>query len=624
MLKPNASFLLFIRLVFVYLGLMLLCRLGFLILNTEFLAEPGIMEFVQGIRFDLLAFSFVFLPIVLVCAIFLPYFHKGLAFAKYYFISATTIFILANCIDIIYFRFTLKRTTWDIFRYTSTGDDVAGLIPQFLKDYYYLIFIFLILVFLTVYLTNRVFERYEDTDEKLSAKINFTVVILSLTILGMRGGIQLKPLNIMDASRYTSGQNAPLMLCTPFTMIKTIGKEQLKEVEYFTSKDELLKYFNPVFANHIDSIDRKKNVVIIIMESLSKEYIGFYNNGKGYTPFLDSLMKRSVVFDNAYANGKRSIEALPAIFSGLPNLMNEAFNTTPYAGNRLSSLAEILNNEGYYTSFFHGGKNGTMGFDSYTRQVGFQDYFGLNEYPNGEDFDGSWGIYDLPYFQYLAGKQDSFKEPWMTAVFSLSAHHPYKLPDDYKSECPEGDLEIHPMICYSDIALKKYFKTVSKKEWYANTMFLITADHTAQSSVKEYNNSLGSYAIPLIVFDPTYETGITLHNTTQQSDISPTVIDYLNLDGKGVFFGHTAFGEKYPGFAINYLAGIYQFVDDNYYLQFDGKEVIAVFDYKSDKNLENNLLKNNKVDWKSSELKMKAVIQEYNHRMINNSLTLND
>src|SRR5690606_24672345 len=108
-----------------------------------------------------------------------------------------------------------------------------------------------------------------------------------------------------------------------------------------------------------------KNVVFIILESFSKEYTGL-GGRTSYTPFLDSLMQHSFVCTNAYANALQSAKGIPAIISGVPSLMDEPITTSAYGTNKLTSLPALLRNKGYQTAFYHGGTNGTMGFDIYT------------------------------------------------------------------------------------------------------------------------------------------------------------------------------------------------------------------------------------------------------------------
>jgi phosphoglycerol transferase MdoB-like AlkP superfamily enzyme len=303
--------------------------------------------------------------------------------------------------------------------------------------------------------------------------------------------------------------------------------------------------------------------------------------------------------------------------------MNDAYSTSPYSGNRIESMASILGKLGYNTHFYHGGKNGTMGFDSYAKLAGFDSYYGLDEYPDKKDFDGSWGVYDIPYFQYLAAEQDKLKEPFLTAVFSLSAHHPYKLPADYKSVCPKGKLPIHPTICYSDDALRHYFGRIKNTAWYKNTVFIITADHTAQSTNKKYNTTKGIYAIPLVLFDPSKDTFILIKNTVQQADITPTALDYLGLPATMIAFGKSGIDKSQNGMAVNYLSGLYQLIQNDHTILFDGEELVA--GYKNDSNSLDvkSISKPTKVIIES-EKKLKAIIQAYNNRMIDNKLTLDE
>ena len=486
-----------------------------------------------------------------------------------------------------------------------------------------MIVIWLIFIYLSVLAGKRIFKS-GDVTVTPSSKILYSILIIALLIVGSRGGFQLKPLNIIDASRYTSPQNTALLLSTPFSMMKTIGRNQLSAYQYFTDQ-KAGHLFNPVFEIEESVSADRRNIVIIIMESLSKEYMGYFNSGMNYTPFLDSLMQHSIVFENAYANGKRSIEALPAIFSGLPNLMNEAYNTSPYAGNSMSSLALCLKKQGYQSTFFHGGANGTMGFNSYTKLAGFDSYYGMDEYPGKEDYDGLWGIYDLPYFQYVASKQSEMKEPFLSSMFSLSAHHPYKLPSYFDSQCKEGSLEILKMICYSDIALRKYFEKIKNSDWFKRSIFVITADHTAQNTTEKYGTSMGIYAIPIILFDPLNDKPSVISKTTQQADISPTILDYLNIPGKAIFFGQSALDSSTNGFCLNFLNNRYQFIEDSVCILFDSKNITAIYQYREDSLLKNNLkFAGFKGKTDSSVAKLKAIIQQYNHRMIENDLIVND
>ena len=180
----------------------------------------------------------------------------------------------------------------------------------------------------------------------------------------------------MQGEIYKS-KNTSVILNTPFCILHSLNEVQLPDYYYFNN-DELNIIYSPIHLPKKQKLE-KQNIIFLIMESYSKEFVGFYNNYEGYTPFLDSLMHHAMVFTNAYANGLKSIEALPAITASIPTLMTNPFITSDFARNKFKSLASILNNEGYSTSFFMVVKKGTMGFYSFAHRAGFQEYYGLEE-----------------------------------------------------------------------------------------------------------------------------------------------------------------------------------------------------------------------------------------------------
>lgn len=112
-----------------------------------------------------------------------------------------------------------------------------------------------------------------------------------------------------------------------------------------------------------------------------------------------------------------------------------------------------------------------MGFDNFSKAAGIDNYIGQNEYVgNKADFDGSWGIYDEPYLQYIANYLDTVKSPFFAGIFTLSSHHPYKIPNEYSGKFPKGNIPILESIGYADYALQQFFDRISKSDWYKNTL----------------------------------------------------------------------------------------------------------------------------------------------------------
>ncbi len=524
------------------------------------------------------------------------------------------------------FRFAGKRITADVFGIMNYGEDISNTIPSMIIDFWYLLLIFLamFLILILCYQRILIYSTQKDTQNKKAlskiSSVTLHILALALIFIGFRGGLQYKPIHILTAAKYGTGPIASLVLNSPFTFVKTFGKSSLQEVNYFDQKT--LEKIYPVIKTKSDSSEfRSLNVVMIIMESIGSEYIGKLNNEKGYTPFIDSLIDHSLVFKNAYANGKRSIEGIPAILAGIPALMSEPFITSSYSGNAFKSLASLLSSNGYSSAFYHGGTNGTMGFDNFSRSCGYERYYGRYEYNDDKDFDGNWGIYDEPFLLRFAVNMNSMKPPFITTVFTLTSHHPYNIPPAFIGKFPAGTLPIHKSVQYTDYSLRSFFNYASSQVWYQNTLFVITTDHTALSEKPFYQNRVGMYSIPLIFFRPDGSLKGMEEKVSQQIDIMPSVLDYLNFDKPYFSFGSSVFDSSAQGFAINYLNDTYQYIDKDYSLILDTIQGNILYDYKTDLTLQKNVVKTQPEHARTMEMKLKAIIQTYNKSLIENSMT---
>ncbi len=593
--------------------------------SIRFVELMKIMFF--GIRFDnsaLYYFNLIFILLSLIPGNYKNNKHYQKILLLLFFII-NSLLLATNYIDTKFFDFEHKRLTSDIFSSVWLGEDFRTLLPDFIKDYWYIIIIWVVMSF-GLYKFYPKFNSDKISKDDLNVKQYFShtgifILLMGIGLIFGRGGFQLKPLRVIHAADYTSAKNIPLVLNTPFTIMKTIGVKSFYVYKYF-DKEKLDTIYSPIIK--YDYSERKNtNIVIIILESFSREYIGALNKGSGYTPFLDSLMENSLVYTRSFANGKRSMEAMPSIMAGLPALTDETYITSRFSSNKINSIANMLSQKAYYTAFFHGGKNGTMGFDKFTKIAGFDEYYGMDEYPSKTDYDGNWGIYDEEYLQYFAQTLTEFKEPFFTSVFTLTSHHPYEIPEKYKGKFPIGTLNIHESIGYTDYSLKKFFESAKKTDWYNNTLFIITADHTAQAKSSYYKNKLGNYAIPIIFYHPMDSSFVGRSNKiAQQTDIFPTILDYLGYNDPVICFGNSLLKDSTDHFTVNYINGIYQIIRDDYLLQFDGNTPIAFYNIKSDSLLQNNLIENS-VNLQELETYLKAIIQSYQERLIENRLTVN-
>lgn len=599
-----------------------LTRILFYLINLKLFNSFTFQTFIGGLLFDFAAVSYI--NIAFLIAHLIPgnfkYNNKYQYILKITFYVVNLLFIATNFIDIIYYRFTGRRSTFAMITAKGMKQEVLGLIPSFLQEFWYLAITFLILSVL-------LWKIIPDLNEELLAKklakrdylkktIFLLVGIIFFLILA-RGGFQEKPIRIVDGIKYGELGSTPMVLNTPFTIIKTfIKKDDIEKATYFNEK-ELKTIYNPVISLKPTKDVSKKNVVILILESFGNE-----NIGRGQTPFLDSLITKSYYFKNGFANGKVSIDAVPSILSSIPSLMNNSFISSSYSLNKINGLPKILKKEGFNTSFFHGAFNGSQNFDQYAKIAGFDQYYGKDQYTGPDAFDGKWGIFDEEFLQFYASKLSSFKEPFFSSLFTISSHNPYTIPKKYIGKFPKGNSRIQESIAYTDYALKKFFETAKKQKWYNNTLFILSSDHTSSEGDRDTDKTnIGKFRIPILFFDPSNPELIGVSDKNfQQIDIMPSVLDYLNIKTEFVSFGKSY--KSKDNFTVYYLEGTYHYINDDYYLAFANGQTIGFYNWKEDPLLKNNLIKKNQLKVKESERFLKAYIQSFNDRTINNQLII--
>ena len=622
---------------------LMLCRVIFLTVNHELysdsLASNSMEDLLRGsLLFDTAAVCYLNIPYIL--ALLLPLHLKECRFTQklthILYTVGISVGVIANFADCVYVPFTGRRSTWSVFSEFSNEGNIAKIIGVELFNHWYLT-IGAVLIIWAAYKLYR--PAKEHGAGKLKSyyitRIAMLAAVVPLIIFGIRGGVgkHVRPITISNANQYVNSPNeAAIVLNTPFSMIRTISKTPFKEVKYF-AQEELDNIYSPVHRPASQSEFTKKNVVVFILESFGKDYIGAFNPERttpSLTPFLDSLITESYTYAYSYGNGRKSIDGMPSTLSSIPMFV-EPFFVTPASLNKVSGIAGELAKKGYNTAFFHGAPNGSMGFQAFARTTGYQAYYGLDEFnaakkDGGKDhFDGTWAIWDEPFFEYYAETIESIKEPFVTTMFSASSHHPFRIPEEYKDIIPEGELPIHKCVTYTDKALRTFFERAKKSEWYKNSLFVITADHMNQTNDERYKNASGMFEVPVIFFSPDksepFAPGIDSCTIAQQIDIMPTVLHSLNYDKEFVAFGKSLVNTTADeSFAVNYINNIYQYYKGKYMLQFDGNAAKALYNVREDKLLKENLVDKLPATVQQMEKELKAIIQQYMYRMMNNKL----
>ena len=562
-------------------------------------------------------------------------FHKGL---KWLFVITNSVGMAMNLMDSVYFQYTGRRSTVSVFSEFANEGNIASILLTEFVNHWYLVLAFVVLVFLLwrCYTKPRL-EVYRFGHHYYLSQFIALLLMIPLAIVGIRGSVTAgtRPITISNANEYVNRPvEASVVLNTPFSMIRSLGKKVFVTPDYMTT-EQMQSIYSPVHEYPLtDSGTPGKNVVILIVESMGKEYIGSLNpdldggNYQGYMPFIDSLISKSMTFKYSYANGRISMDAMPSILSGLP-MMVEPFFLTPASLNDVDGISSILGREGYSSAFYHGAHNISMGFSAYAHSIGYQRYYGLDEYCQSpkyggmDDWDGKWAIWDEPFLQFTLDNIEGIKQPFLATVFTASSHHPFNVPEQYRDSLrDEGGSPIHKCVRYTDLALRRFFERASRESWYKNTVFVLVADHTNQSTHDVYKTDLGLYSIPIIFYTPD-GTLTPLHDAStiaQQTDITPTLLHLLGYNKPYLAFGDDLLSvSPEQSWAFSYNAGVYQLVKGDLMLQFDGIKTTAVYRFKTDPLLKENLV-NRLPEQQQMELLLKAIIQQYMSRMNENRL----
>ena len=612
------------------LGLFMFCRICFFAFNYTKLPIPSVSTFFWGVRFDLSAA--IYINILLLLSYLLPF---GFRKERWYSIVQRTIFLVTNFViillelgDAAYFPFSQRRLiAGDFFMIGNESDQLLRLVFQ----YWIMWIFFALIIWVLNWLFNKTTIKPLPQENNLLPQTGVMILGLGLALLGVRGGLQMRPITPGTAAQYVDDMRlVPLVSNSTLSILHSLSQTALTVPNYMSAKEATDIY--PIF-NEGDKTKkmRKMNVVVIALESFGKEYSAFFNPDKpnypSFMPFVDSLAQQSLYAQYTYANGLRSTQGITALASGLPSLMGEPFMFSPYQANNLKGWAGVLKKNGYKTAFYHGSNHGSMAFNTFLPQTGFEAFYDRLDYPNQADYEGSWGIWDEPFWQWSLKKINDLPQPFGVMTFSLTSHEPFAVPKDFEAKYPDIP-KIKRSFLYTDNALRRFFEEAKKQPWYQNTLFVVAADHVGRNDTRpeEYSTREGLYHIPILFFCPSDPTmkGEIKEGMCSQTDVMPSILDYLNCPDKRMSFGRSVFSKKAPPqYAVQFEDNLFQIEDKNYILLFDGQNTTGIFDKINDKMLKNNLLPQGLPDTKRMEMALKAIIQQHHQAMVSNALVPN-
>ena len=574
------------RIVLLYAVLML-CRTAFYLYNAAVLGPLTWAEawplLAGALKFD--TASVVYADGVFILLSLLPLrlrerrWYRAVLF--WYYVAVNAVLVAAtNLADTVYFRYTQKRFTADEI-FFADNDNSLQLVGKFMAENWYLVLLWIALTALLAWGYRRRVREESIFSRGWAYYIGNTVIFAAaagLSVAGMRGGMtrMTRPITLSNATLYTADSGkANLILSNPFCILRTIGSAGSVKYKKHFAPEELARRFTPVHqpADSAAVNLAGRNVVVFIMESMSAEHSAYLcpevyadREVKGFTPFLDSLMQNGLVFKRMYANGTRSIQAMPSVLGSLPSFRTP-FVLMPQSLGESRQLPAMLADKGYATLFFCGSEHGSMGFGAYARSAGVERLVSREDYEAKHgtgDFDGYWGIWDEEFLQFTGEELTAMPEPFFAALFTLSSHHPFVVPEKYAATLPEGYTRIHKGVAYDDQAFRRFFHRFGGEEWFRRTIFVFVADHVSSEKFAEKTRSYpGNMHIVGFIHTPDGALQGEVREVTQQLDIMPTVLGLTGNTEPYFAFGRDVLNEpQRPRWSVSYDGKFRALTDD--------------------------------------------------------------
>jgi hypothetical protein len=589
-------------------GVYSLLRLGFLAANLAYFedARPGDVAgaFLHGVRFDVAALVILNCPLLVLYNFGIPRRAGGVfnAVCLTLFMIPNVLAMMLNVADYGYYPMMQRRLLYEPF---DRPAEVAAMVPQWFQEYPVLCVGVLAagagLVLGLRWIVRRIHARIQGVEGSTLHTCISGLVLAAVGVLGVRGGVQEGILRPADAFKHSAHAAVGyLTLNTTYTVllsgvlkpIQTVREMPHEEAaaivaDMLTDPDETRP--DPAWPllreRRAREAPRKRNVAILLLESWTGANVGPHlEQGRtvSRTPAFDALAKDGLLFTNFLASGQKSNEAIPSLLSSVPSLFRRPVIGSREELTRLRGLGSILKEQGWATSFHYGAEQTIMGFDSYSRMSGFDVYRSEADFPDRSAAvrDGRWGIFDHLFYADTLAWLDRERAPFLTMVFSLSPHDPYKLPPDLEGDyAPYAD-ETGYQRClrYSDWSLGKFFEQARTRPWFSDTVFVITADHTRFSPPNDYYRA---FQVPLLLYAPGFIAPGVNEHIGFHPDLLPTVLDLLDVPARHASMGRSllAPGER---FAVTFRDRGFAIFDDRYALLHDLRSDVGLFEYRTD------------------------------------------
>lgn len=317
------------------------------------------------------------------------------------------------------------------------------------------------------------------------------------------------------------------------TAFRLLRKQLETPNSHFVSKD----LYNIEREITYTEPERKLNVVLISVESLSASFMHAFGGNENITPYLDSLAHHSLLFTNLYSSGTRTVRGLEALSLSIPPTPGQSIVKRPDNGH-LFSLGSVLRSHGYTTQYIYGG---------YSYFDNMKEFFGHNGYSvidrdaipaNQVHYQNIWGVADEDLFDLslrVLDRDNKAGKPFFAHIMTVSNHRPFTYPDG-RIDIPAARQVREGAVKYTDYAINKFLQDARNKPWFDSTVFVIVADHCA-GSAGSVELPVTGYHIPMLIYAPKILEPREVNTLTAQIDVAPTILGLMHLHYRSKFFG---------------------------------------------------------------------------------------
>lgn len=552
-----------IRIILFALLSFTLCRIGLFFVHSDYFSVLNSAEvlkgLLKGIQFDSATVMLFCSPMLVLLTLPFKLIHHTKIRYWLTWLSGLVIFLMLSYSlgDLTYFGEVQRHIGGEILNVTADQGSLVEIALTSRLEFTLASLAFLIVLFgIWIFGVIRPLAKPASLASAWWIKLLAWLVLALLYFVLFRGIVLSgRPLNLSDAFTASKLQQANLALNPVYTSYRE-SRNRLKQQPLDYVSDQELQTFaqnSPLVFKwqHPNNQPTNKNVVLILLESWSYKYIdGLSGSNYKVTPFMDSLIKQSQVWDNYYAAGQRSIIGIQAILSSLPSLQNHSTLGFGLELKEMSRIADIANQHNYRTVMAQSSARRSFHMDSIANALGFKEYYGkedvplIMQYPQEQPRFG-WDYDALQFFnQKLSETKDN--QPFFAFMFTGTTHEPFpKIGEQFElyPHDDEGENGFLNTLKYSDWAVQEFMQAAAKQPWYNNTIFIFTADHTLNAESDELLPQ--KFHIPLVIFTPDGSLPPKHHQRlASQYDLFPSIMDLLGFNQPIFTFGKSLFADE--------------------------------------------------------------------------------